>query len=262
MNCVTHPELPAIAYCRTCGRALCERCERSSQGIIYCEQHLPVPVGAPGGVGAGAGTPSGTSGGGASTDPLYSPYTAPLPTAGRPVRPEGASPGLAFILGLIPGVGAIYNGQYIKGLIHVVILGVLIGIIDSGQANGGMEPLVGMLIGTFVFYMAFEAYHTAKKRLHGVSVDEFSSILPLHRQQSGFPVGPLVLIAVGVLFLMSTLGWLRFGEMIRYWPVALIALGAYMLYERLERGGPAAGIPDAIRPGAIRPDREMGHEQR
>src|SRR5450631_3994112 len=175
MNCVTHPELPAIAYCRTCGRALCERCERSSQGIIYCEQHLPVPVGAQG------------KAAGAAPDPQYSPYTAPLPTAAPPVRAEGASPGLAFILGLIPGVGAIYNGQYIKGLIHVVILGVLIGIIDSGQASGGMEPLVGMLIGTFVFYMAFEAYHTAKRRLHGQSVDEFSSILPMHRQRSGFP---------------------------------------------------------------------------
>jgi len=236
MNCVTHPELPAIAYCRTCGRALCERCQRSSQDIIYCEQHLPVP--------AGAGAPP-------AGDPAYSPYTAPLPTAAPPPRPEGASPGLAFILGLIPGVGAIYNGQYIKGLIHVVILGVLIGIIDSGQASGGMEPLVGMLIGTFVFYMAFEAYHTAKKRLHGQAVDEFSSILPMRSHRSGFPAGPVVLIAVGVLFLMNTLGWLRFGEIIRFWPLALIGLGAYMLYERLERGGPSAAAPD----------REMSHER-
>ncbi|HME09086.1 MAG TPA: B-box zinc finger protein [Bryobacteraceae bacterium] len=251
MNCVTHPELPAIAYCRTCGRALCERCQRTSQGIIYCEQHLPAPAAAPGGPAPGPGQSADPLG----LDPHYSPYTAPLPTATPRSRPDGASPGLAFILGLIPGVGAIYNGQYIKGLIHVVILGVLIGILDSGQAAGGMEPLVGMLIGTFVFYMAFEAYHTAKKRRHGQSVDEFSSILPMHRQRSGFPVGPLVLIAVGVLFLMSTLGWLRFGELIRYWPVALIALGAYMLYERLERGGPSAT-------GSTSPDREMSHEQR
>lgn len=251
MNCVTHPELPAIAYCRTCGRALCEHCQRSSQGIIYCEQHLPAPVGASGGA---AGTTAGSSSGGMGVppaDPAYSPYTAPLPTAATPQRAEGASPGLAFILGLIPGVGAIYNGQYIKGLIHVVILGLLIGIIDSGQASGGMEPLVGMLIGTFVFYMAFEAYHTAKKRLFGQPVDEFSSILPMHRQRSGFPVGPVLLIAAGVVFLMSTLGWLRFGEIIRFWPVALIALGAYMLYERLDRG-PAAAVSD----------REMSHDRR
>jgi Domain of unknown function (DUF5668) len=254
MNCVTHPDLPAIAYCRTCGRSLCERCQRTSQGIIYCEQHLPAPIPTPAAA-PSAGQSAGPSKPGAGvppTDPSYSPYTAPLPTAAAPGRrPEGASPGLAFILGLIPGVGAIYNGQYLKGVIHVVILGVLIGIIDSGQASGGMEPLVGMLIGVFVFYMAFEAYHTAKKRLYGQTVDEFSSILPVHHRRSGFPAGPVALIAVGALFLMNSLGWLRFGEIVRFWPVALIALGAYMLYERMERGGPSAG-----------PDPEMiSHEQ-
>ena len=30
------------------------------------------------------------------------------------------------MLGLIPGVGAMYNGQFIKGLIHVVIFAVLV----------------------------------------------------------------------------------------------------------------------------------------
>ena len=60
-----------------------------------------------------------------------------------PPRDAGASPGLAFLLGLIPGVGAIYNGQYVKGLMHVVILGILISIVSSGSA-GGMEPLFGM----------------------------------------------------------------------------------------------------------------------
>src|SRR5208282_972796 len=151
MNCVSHPELPAIAYCRTCGRALCERCERSSQGIIYCEQHLPFPVGA-----APGGKPAGAAAG--SPDPIYSPYTAPLPTAGAPVRPEGASPGLAFILGLIPGVGAIYNGQYLKGLVHVIIIGLTISILSNGAARG-FEPLLSLLLAGFWFYMAFEAYH-------------------------------------------------------------------------------------------------------
>jgi len=31
------------------------------------------------------------------------------------------SPGLALFLGLIPGVGAIYNGQYAKGMVHAII---------------------------------------------------------------------------------------------------------------------------------------------
>jgi hypothetical protein len=224
MNCVTHPELAAASYCRTCGRALCENCQRVSQGVIYCQEHAPaVPA-----------------------DPAaaaYSPYTAPPPP--RVVGDSSVSPGLAFLLGLIPGVGAIYNGQYVKGLIHVVVMGGLISILDSGQAAGGLEPLFGLLIGAWVFYMAFEAYHTAKRRQLGQPVEEFSSLISFRSPQSRFPVGPAILIAIGVLFLMNNLGLLRFGEVIRYWPIALIALGAYMLYERVSSSGDAGISPGA-----------------
>jgi TM2 domain-containing membrane protein YozV len=219
MNCVNHPETPAAAFCRTCGKALCPDCERPLAGTIYCAEHVPVANTAP--------------------PPVSdSPYTAPAGVP-PPLATPGASPGLAFLLGLIPGVGAIYNGQYVKGLVHVIVLGVLISIVNS-DAAGGFEPLFGMLIGVWVFYMAFEAYHTARKRQLGQPVDEFSSIVPLRQRQSGFPVGPILLIAVGVLFLLNTLDLVRFAQLIRYWPVALIALGGYMLYERVAPTGDAA----------------------
>src|SRR5436305_14185742 len=174
MNCINHPDVPAAAFCRTCGKALCPACERPAQGTIYCAEHLPVTASAP------PYSAPGTAG--------YSPYTAPLGTPPPPVLDAGASPGLAFLLGLIPGVGAIYNGQYVKGLVHVIILGVLISIVSSDSA-GGFEPLFGMLIGVWVFYMAFEAYHTARKRPLGEPVDEFSSIITFHGRPSTFQVG-------------------------------------------------------------------------
>jgi hypothetical protein len=193
-----------------------------ADGIIYCEEHVPVPVG------AGAAPVAQTSGPTAGTG--YSPYTAPAPP---PIPDAGASPGLAFLLGLIPGVGAIYNGQYVKGLMHVIVLGILISIVNTGDASGGLEPLFGMMIGVWVFYMAFEAYHTAKKRQLGQPVDEFSSLVSLHGRPSQFPVAPAVLIAVGLLFLLNNMEIIRFSQFIRYWPIALIALGVYMLYERV-----------------------------
>ena len=168
MNCIYHPDIPAVAYCRACGKALCEDCRRTFEGTIYCEEHVPVPAPAAAGPAAGTG---------------YSPYTAPAPP---PIPDAGASPGLAFLLGLIPGVGAIYNGQYVKGLIHVIILGLLISIVNSGDASGGFEPLFGMMIGVWVFYMAFEAYHTARKRQLGQRVDEFSSLVSLHGSRVAF----------------------------------------------------------------------------
>ena len=164
--------------------------------------------------------------------PYTSPYTAPPPPPPRASATD-ASPGLAFLLGLIPGVGAIYNGQYVKGVIHVIIMGLLIAIVNDPDISGNLQPLFGMLIAVWVFYMAFEAYHTAKKRQLGEPVDEFSSIVPRRGQPHHFPLAPTVLIAIGLIFLLHNLDILRISQILRYWPVALIGLGVYMLYERI-----------------------------
>jgi hypothetical protein len=246
MNCMNHPDVPAVAFCRTCGKALCEACRRMAGGTVFCDEHLPVPATAAPSSGPYTAPPNPGPAAGVG----YSPYTAPV---GAPLPDSGASPGLAFLLGLIPGVGAIYNGQYVKGLIHVIVLGVLIAIISSGEASGGMEPLFGMMIGVWVFYMAFEAYHTAKKRQVGQYVDEFSSLVRLRNQPgqgTQLPVGPAILIALGVLFLLNNLDVIRFREILRYWPIGLIALGAYMLYERMSSSEshqtpPPTGIREA-----------------
>lgn len=143
-----------------------------------------------------------------------------------------ASPGLAFLLGLIPGVGAVYNAQYVKAIIHVVVFGVLISILSSGAADG-FEPLFGLLIAIWYLYMPFEAYHTAKRRAMGLPVDDISSIFPMRSQSSGFPVGPVVLIALGVIFLLVQFDLISFRVLLRFWPVALILAGGWMLYERM-----------------------------
>jgi hypothetical protein len=254
MNCANHPEAPAIAYCRECGKPLCEACRRSADGTIYCEQHAPASA-----WGAAPPQPPPTSPYAAPVNPApeTTPYTTPAQPSGtlhsdldhavRNPGDPGASPGLAFMLGFIPGVGAIYNGQYVKGIVHVVIMGILIALVSSNDIGENVQPLFGMLIAAWVFYMAFEAYHTAKKRQLGLPVDEFSSIVPRRGQPSRFPVAPAFLIAVGLLFLLHNLNIIRIGELIHYWPVALICLGVYMLYERLS--GPShpedRGTPDA-----------------
>jgi hypothetical protein len=230
MNCAYHPDIAASAFCRTCGKPLCQNCQRPAQGTIFCEEHAVVQ----------AATPA------AGYSPYASPYVAPT-------APGGPSPGLAFVLGLIPGVGAIYNGQYGKGLIHVVILGLLISIASSGAA-GDLGPLFGLLIALWFPYMAFEAYHTAAKRQRGEVVDEFSSIFPLQSRSKGFPVGPILLIGIGVVFLLETMGVVRIYQILRYWPVFLIALGCYMLYLRL------AGPPPEVTSAPATPQ-EVGNER-
>jgi hypothetical protein len=76
------------------------------------------------------------------------------PPAGTP------NPVLAAILGLIPGVGAMYNGQFVKGLVHVMIFAVLV---SAAHVYG----IFGLFIAGWVCYQVFEAYHTAKARRDG-----------------------------------------------------------------------------------------------
>jgi len=163
-------------------------------------------------------------------DPAYNPYNAPLP---RPARVGHHSPALALLLGMIPGVGAIYNGQYAKGLVHAVIFGLLITAISSHNLHG-FEPLLGILIGVFVFYMAFEAHRTAQRLAAGEPVEELSSFINVG--EAGFPIGAVILIGLGFLLLLNTLDLLSIDVVLRFWPVGLIAIGGYMLFTRLKGG--------------------------
>lgn len=203
-------------FCRNCGSALND--EEKGRAAVFC---------------------AGCASAFASTAPPPPPPFSGASTM-QPVADPNVSPGLAFLLGLIPGVGAIYNGQYAKGLVHVFLFGLLISLADNAHELG---PLFGFMVAGFYFYMPFEAYHTAQRRQRGQPVDEFSSILPLKATANGFPVGPLVMIGVGLLFLLNNLGLLRIAQVMRLWPVALIALGALMLRDRLQQQRAAANVP-------------------
>jgi TM2 domain-containing membrane protein YozV len=160
------------------------------------------------------------------------PYVQPPVAPVTPIVPVSTSPGLAFFLGFIPGVGAIYNGQYLKGLVHAVIFGLICSLLDSvGHSAGG--PLLGIILTAFIFYMPFEAFHTAKRRLLGLPVEEFSSLIAPNKFYSRTPIGPILLILIGVFFLLDTLHLVEFQEIARFWPVLLIFAGAFMLYNRV-----------------------------
>lgn len=213
MNCQNHPEVPATAYCRACGKPVCEACRHDTYGTVYCAEHAPAPAGPPPGPSA---PPPGPMGPGA-------------PAPGYVYA--DVSPGLAMFLGMIPGVGAIYNGQYAKGLVHAVVWGILVSISDS-RAVHGLEAVFVMLVIAWMAYMAFEAYHTALKRRRGEPVDEYSSLINLRGGQDQIPVAGIALILLGILLLLHTLDLLNFEYVARYWPVLLIAAGAYLLYGR------------------------------
>ena len=134
MDCVNHSGVTATAYCQNCGKALCASCIRhGASGQILCE-------------------------------PCWMAWQA-VPNPFVPPPAPGPNPATAAILGLIPGVGAMYNGQFFKGLIHVVIFAVLISITDH-------YPIFGLFIAAWIFYQSFEAFHTAKARRDGQPIPD------------------------------------------------------------------------------------------
>ena len=239
MNCAVHPQTQAVAYCRTCGKALCEDCKRDVMGAIYCEPCIAARL---------------------QGQPAATPFVAPPP----PQPPGAPSPVLAGLLGFIPGVGAMYNGQFVKAFIHVVIFVVLIIAADAYGA-------FGILIAFWIFYMAFEAFKTAEARRMGLplpdplgldkmfGLQESQSqppmaattgatanpasgpqyvqsptppaqiVMPPPPTQDNAPIGAIVLIALGALFLLTNFHLIRAGLL---GPSLLIGIGLWLAYKR------------------------------
>jgi hypothetical protein len=144
----------------------------------------------------------------------------------------GDNPDTAFVLGLIPGVGAIYNGEYFKAAIHVLIFGMLTSL---GAA---------LLAVAFYFYMPFEAYYTAKKRKLSASgvlvitpIDRFYE--QFHEHTGGIKDkefwGGVGLIVLGALYLLDSFGLISFHGLRRFWPALLIAAGVALLLRTKEK---------------------------
>jgi TM2 domain-containing membrane protein YozV len=128
MDCVNHSGVAASAYCQNCGKPLCASCVRhAAGGQILCEPCL------------------------GSWQAFQQPFVVP---------PSGPNPWVAAGVGVIPGVGAMYNGQFFKGLIHVVIFALLISITEY-------HGIFGLFIGFWCLYQSFEAFHTAKALREG-----------------------------------------------------------------------------------------------
>jgi TM2 domain-containing membrane protein YozV len=227
---------------------------RQIQGNVYCEECLA-----------------------AMLHPAAPRYTTPAPPpmgvpAGMPMPGDrSAVPVLGAILGFIPGVGAMYNGQVLKGFLHVGIFASLIWITDSVP---GAE-LVGLFIAAWVFYMAWDGWATARARHYGWPLPDPLGInrltlggdascharAPMAASPQGAatpgaapltpvagvepaepapsvrdtPIWAIVLIVLGALFLMESMGVLRFS-LAQFWPLILIFIGIWILVQRFMYG--------------------------
>jgi Domain of unknown function (DUF5668)/B-box zinc finger len=232
MKCAVHTDVDATGYCRNCGKPMCSACSRPVRDVLYCEDCLATVMGhgapAPAPVTPGfAARPAEPAPAMPATPAL--PAYPPPPGAPYQIRPAGSSsPTIAFILGLFPGLGAIYNGQYNKGLIHIAIFASII-VALSTDIGDGLGAMLGIFLGGFVFYCAFEAMRTAQAKIAGTAPPSD----PLESWSKERPIGPIILIGLGALLLLNNFRFFDFIRLGRFWPLLLIGVGFYMFRNRL-----------------------------
>ncbi len=234
MNCANHPDVEKVAFCRTCGKPLCANCTRAVHGVIYCESCLAARL--------------------EGVQPNVAPPVAgfvPASPMAAPIVSTGPNPALAGVLaGFFPfGVGAVYTGQYAKGLAHLVIFTLLILGVSSGSGTAGL--VFGLAIGGFYFYQIIDSVRSAKAiQLGQAPPDPFGLATTFSAGErvdaSKVPVGALVLIGLGVIFLLHTLDIWDFSAH-RVWPLVLIAIGGWLLVRRLGLVGEVPPGFDRIR---------------
>jgi hypothetical protein len=220
MNCAYHVRNPAVVQCRSCGRALCPACDHRIRGFPYCQDCIVAGV-----------------------EILEQQARADkLPR----LVSRKSSPAVATLLSLIcPGLGAAYNGQTSKAIVHFAIFA---SFFQMAIVTDGLPFFIFGFVGTWL-YAAVDAYRTAQLMRSGLAPDAVEDAIA--RRLYGNPLAwSLTLIVLGTIFLLHTLLGIQLPVK-QFLPVALVALGGYMLFDylrgRMKRGRGAQGF-DAHRP--------------
>ena len=196
MNCANHADASAVAYCRTCGKALCANCTRPVKGVIYCENCLADRM-------AGV-QPQQT---------VYQPATDP----GSRIPPQptgfGPSPGLAGVL------AAIFPVRRRSSLLRAICKGTRAPG-DSRHADRRRRRHEQRWTARAARDLAWIFLHLPDHRRGalGQSLSNgtactrsvwigqaFSTGDPV--DSSKIPTGAVVLIGLGILFLLHTVGY-------------------------------------------------------
>ena len=193
-----------MTQCSNCARPLCQACDHRIRGFAFCQDCIVAGV-----------------------DALRVRQSQPT---GQQVIRRKTSPFIATFLSLfVPGLGAAYNGQTSKGIVHFAIFA---SFFQMAVVTDGVAFFVLGVCGTWLF-AAVDACRTAQLTRAGLAPDAEEDAIT--RQLYGNPLAwGITLFALGGIFLAHTVLGFQFPVK-RALPVALVVLGAYILYDYLKR---------------------------
>ena len=193
-----------MTQCSNCARPLCQACDHRIRGFAFCQDCIVAGV-----------------------DALRVRQSQPT---GQQVIRRKTSPFIATFLSLfVPGLGAAYNGQTSKAIVHFAIFA---SFFQMAVVTDGVAFLVLGVAGTWLF-AAVDACRTAQLTRAGLAPDAEEDAIT--RQLYGNPLAwGITLFALGGIFLAHTVFGFQFPVK-RALPVTLVVLGAYILYDYLKR---------------------------
>jgi TM2 domain-containing membrane protein YozV len=200
MTCAYHLTNRAVVQCSRCSRPLCPACDHRIRGFPHCQDCIVSGV-----------------------ELLQQQQArAGLPKAVR----RKTSPFVALLLSfVVPGLGAAYNGQTSKAIVHFTIFA---SFFQMATVTDGTAFFILGVVGTWLF-AAVDAVRTAQLIRSGLAPDAESDAIA--RRLYGNPLAwAVTMITLGTVFLLHTLFGVRL-PIEKSLPVLLVLLGAYMLFD-------------------------------
>jgi hypothetical protein len=147
-------------------------------------------------------------------------------------RPPKSPAAAGILSGFFPGTGALYNGQYLKGILFIIIFAGLI----TMQPHTG-QPFPALLLAGFYFFQIIEAVQTAKSinrqaLLEGEAEKEPSVEKELLKiGPSGSVFWGIALIVLGGIFLLGNFDIINYDRIWDFWPVVVIVIGLKLIVD-------------------------------
>jgi hypothetical protein len=136
---------------------------------------------------------------------------------------------LAAFLAIFPGMGAIYNGNIIKGITYMLIFAILIVLTDN--ANEPDAVVFGLLIAGFFIFQIIDSYNEATKINQNVLAEE----KPAGNKEDLSLFSAIVVLVMGIVFQLRNFDLITFRQVTRLWPVVLIVFGIKIVYNYFKK---------------------------
>jgi hypothetical protein len=141
------------------------------------------------------------------------------------------NPSLAAFLAIFPGMGAIYNGNFLKGITYVLIFSVLIVLTSNAQDPDAV--VFALMIGGFYIFQIVDSYNEAGRMNQNIAIGEESA----GSKEDLSLFSAVAVLVIGIIFQLANFDLLTYRQVTRLWPLALIAFGIKIVFNYFKREG-------------------------